>query len=429
MRDIPFPFAWGKCGSGHKHGLGTLIFLSAALHFLIPKNSQPSVLQGSKTFVGTIALLLGFVIWQTLPAIFADPFQPMAIFETTISIPSKSIAPFGSILGVIRITSYVVFFLLILNLAQTSSFRRIFSYLIFGTVLVQALIALMSLRFLNGPIWGASQAAYPGAATGTFVGKNGLAAFLAMGLLFSVSSFLILPVKTETPIHANFDLRRTLVLIASLVVLAALLCTQSRMGILSAAVGTLVLIVKSPAKTILPITLGFAFVALGFGRKLLERFVDLSPDVLVRTNLYDQIVGMIQFRPWTGFGLDSFPQAFEIFHHPPVSSEVVWTKAHSTYLTLWVELGVLAGSIPIVLGLVIAARLWRAHRRNPNGMVIGALAALVVAGTHSIFDFSLEIPTNIFLLLAIVAIGWSEIGHNLPKFGSGTKPIKQTAGA
>jgi O-antigen ligase len=77
---------------------------------------------------------------------------------------------------------------------------------------------------------------------------------------------------------------------------------------------------------------------------------------VTRLQLYQQVFTMIKARPLTGFGFDSFPPAFEMFHKTPVTAGFVWDKAHSTYLTLWAEAGLLFGSFaPLAGGLALVA--------------------------------------------------------------------------
>tara|TARA_B110000908_G_C10058388_1_gene359443 strand:- start:546 stop:776 length:231 start_codon:yes stop_codon:yes gene_type:complete len=50
--------------------------------------------------------------------------------------------------------------------------------------------------------------------------------------------------------------------------------------------------------------------------------------------------------------------------------------------------------------------------RNSNrdyALSISALAVIIVAGIHSLVDFSLEIQANVFLFLAILALGLAKI--------------------
>jgi O-antigen ligase len=111
---------------------------------------------------------------------------------------------------------------------------------------------------------------------------------------------------------------------------------------------------------------------------------------------------MIAARPLTGFGADSFPLAYEIFHRPPVPADLVWDRAHSTYLTLWAESGLVFGSLPPLAGALALALLWP-RRQAP--LAAAAIAALCLSGLHSLVDFSLEIPANLYLLLAVTGLG------------------------
>ena len=108
-----------------------------------------------------------------------------------------------------------------------------------------------------------------------------------------------------------------------------------------------------------------------------------------------------------GIGGGAFPEVYPIFHAAPVSSEVVWDRAHSTYLALWAELGILGGTLPLLLFGLLGWRSARAYAKEEHkwGPGLAAVACLVVAGLHSSVDFSLEIQANAFYLLAFAGLG------------------------
>ncbi|MEJ2020361.1 MAG: hypothetical protein P8X51_19515, partial [Maritimibacter sp.] len=97
----------------------------------------------------------------------------------------------------------------------------------------------------------------------------------------------------------------------------------------------------------------------------------------------------------------------ELVHVPPVSSDVVWHLSHSSYLMLWSEMGLILGSVPMIAILLAALRLIRTirRRRTSYALPIVALSVIVQVALHSTIDFSLEIPANTILFLALVAIG------------------------
>jgi O-antigen ligase len=136
------------------------------------------------------------------------------------------------------------------------------------------------------------------------------------------------------------------------------------------------------------------------------RFLDVGQSAEVRIETYRQVWQMIAARPWLGYGGGAFEQAFGLFHQPPLVG-YIWDRAHNTYLTLWVELGVLVGSLPLLaLGLVLvrlAAGLVRARESWPA--ILAALGVLLVSAVHSTVDFSLEMQANALVLVALLAIG------------------------
>jgi O-antigen ligase len=107
-----------------------------------------------------------------------------------------------------------------------------------------------------------------------------------------------------------------------------------------------------------------------------------------------------------GWGGGSFELAFPLYHRLPLLTDGVWDHAHSSYLGLWVELGFLAGSIPILVIAGLGGAALRAFLRSRENWAIGlaACGAVVVAAVHSTVDFNLETQANTYLLVAILAL-------------------------
>ena len=126
----------------------------------------------------------------------------------------------------------------------------------------------------------------------------------------------------------------------------------------------------------------------------------------MRGDLYAQLLSMIAAQPWLGYGGGSFELAYPLFHQWPVNPDMVWDKAHSTYLALWSELGVIAGSLPLLLVLIFLLQAFRLYAIRSADWAAPAVAVAVVAvaDIHSLVDFSLEIEANAFLFLAILAL-------------------------
>ena len=146
-----------------------------------------------------------------------------------------------------------------------------------------------------------------------------------------------------------------------------------------------------------------------FGEAVLDRMIDTGSALDTRTDLYRQVIDLIFMRPWTGFGGGAFELAFPIVHRAPVPFDSVWDKAHNTYLTLWAELGLIFGTIPMVILMLVTWKLLRSlmHSRRDWMSQTVALAVIVAGAVHSLVDFSLEIQANTFMFIALIAAGLS----------------------
>jgi O-antigen ligase len=208
-------------------------------------------------------------------------------------------------------------------------------------------------------------------------------------------------------------------LLALATILAALFATQSRMGVVSGGVGCLAVAVLAQRRLrwrrgwfllFLPMALiALAAITYFYGQGFVERLGSQESTADVRLDLYAQVIEMIRARPLLGYGGGAFEQAFQLFHRPPVSPDLVWDRAHNTYLALWSELGVVAGSIPILLVGVAAVRLgWNSSRAGSDWTGrVAAVGVVVVAAIHSLADFSLEIQANTMLFVLLLGLGTS----------------------
>ena len=379
-----------------------LLGLLAAL--LIPADRKPR---------GTaIALLLAaglvpcaFAMLHATMAYLPIATQSLHLPDRELTLRAGSLSPDATLAGAVRGAAAVMFLWLVLCTASDPVRARRMALAIFAGVAMQGVWALLRLGPLQDSF---APGAYPGAAVGTFVGRNALATHLGMGLVLGLA---LLPGRAGWS-----GLRGPALCLGLLVIGTALVATQSRMGITATGIAALVVVVRRrPGWRMMTALAGatLALLALG-GGGVIERMVWLAPEAQTRLDLCAQVWPMIAARPLSGWGLDTFPLAFEIFHRPPVPSELVWDRAHSTYLTLWAELGLVAGSLPILAGFLVAALLIRRPRVRVTDTA--ALAALVLAGVHSLTDFSLEIPANLFLLLALVGLGLARSGgpRNVP---------------
>lgn len=365
------------------------------------------------------ALLLGLTSAVLLLQLLPLGGSSIALSNgTSIDIAQLTIAPGMTILMLCRQLSYGLFAILVLQVCVNDTRRSQVLQAILVICVGYALYGMIALQsgdtILGMPKW-----AYFGAATGPMVNRNSFATFLGMGAVL-VLSMLASRIVNQADRHK--DDGRIANNVSNIVMLGLTYCfliiviisTQSRMGLVSTLIAsaTVVLLAISTVRNIrvggYAVMALIAVLAIGlvlFGGGVFERIGSLETDTGVRGDLYAQTWQLIMQRPLTGFGGGTFELAFPLVQHQPVSPDLVWEKAHNTYLTLWSELGLIAGSLPILAVAIVAFWLLRniVTRRGSWRAQVAGFAVIVLGGVHSLADFSLEIPANTFLFIALVA--------------------------
>lgn len=364
--------------------------------------------------------LMGFVaIFQMLP-LGLVPGKP----DVFADLSTISVDPATGLMALIRLATYTLLFIIVVEVATRERRIRRMQYWLFLGILAQAVFALVALKLLDDfAPWG-EKTSYLGYATGSFINRNGLAMFLGMGaclgLGLSMDKLLDTPrrspngkrVLTEVQIEAGAYL------LGVLVIFSALLATGSRMGLFSTMAGLVVVSLMMQLKTgqkpwraalyIAAIGVPIMLIVLAaYGTTTIDRGVSLLAGSGDRITLWGQVVQMIADRPLRGFGLNGFELGFRAYHSEGLSAAYEWDFAHNTYLDLWVELGLIAGSMPLVcVGLAAMAALRRYMRRGHDHMRSAvAIAVMVQCAIHSVVDFGLETEANVLLFVVIMALG------------------------
>lgn len=348
-------------------------------------------------------------------------------FESTFAgetIPLGTMTPGATMVAVIRLAGFFALFVLASEVASRARRVEAIAWGLFGAVFLHAIWALVALAFLNDYVFWGEKVSYLGSATGTFINRNSFATFLGFGLVIGVALTLNLARRPRVRhprgrhLLSERNIELAVLWLMVLIVAAALIATQSRMGVTSSTVAVIFVFVVMSVKGErgrfgnLALSVGFVFIAVAaavglFGSGLLERGLFSINNSTTRTDLYAQVAEIIRARPFLGTGLDSFAPAFELIHHPPVSSAFVWRHTHSTYLDLWSEMGLIVGSLPMLAVLIAAWKLVGLIRRRDHNFAVptAALGAIVLGALHSTIDFSLEIQADTMIFVTLVALG------------------------
>lgn len=374
--------------------------------------------------------LCAFIVVQMLPLAGWFPDLVQGNNAAGARPRTLSLDPGSSRLVLIQ---FFTFGLLLFLAIQIAANRRRARRMLMGILVIIAafaVVGLLSLTQWGDTLLGFEKQIYQGYATGTFINRNSFATFLAVGLTLGAALLVATVAERKGSTIGQLLGRFGLVIGCIIVIAAALLATGSRMGAVAGLAGAATAVVlgvlmfrgigkAGMISVIVALAIGAVALVGVFGATLVERLV-LTPGVdQLRVEAHRIIWSAILERPWFGYGAGSFPTAFQMFQAPPLSPEFVWNNSHSTYLALWFELGLIAGSIPLVIIALLGLRAALAAR-DPSSTTtsIAAIGTIVVFALHSLLDFSAEIEANAFLFTVILALGAAGGVVRRPKHGS-----------
>ncbi|NEX45328.1 O-antigen ligase family protein [Pseudotabrizicola algicola] len=407
-------------------GLGALAYLLRAQMLM---GRQRPLQTNQFTLFFTVALLVpAFALLQSLPLAQLVPVAWQALPSAVAGLgplASLSVMPDASLLAAIRAVGYLVFLMLVIEVGTQPERTHTLGLILMLGILLHAVFGLVALRLLGDySIWG-EKTVYLGMLTGTFVNRNSIATFLGFGLVLALAYALerghrAANAERDRGYTAIFTPARLEIIglwLAVAVLAIAILLTQSRMGVAATVLGAFVTFLalritfRVPLRRIL-IEVGIGLVAMlvvlvpAVGDGVLERALFTFVESTDRVSLYVQTWGMILERPLIGFGYDAFAPAFELYRDEPLVNQNFADLAHNTYLTLWVEQGFIIGSIPMLLIGWSAVMILQRLRAAEGDMAVNgaALGVIVLGAMHSLVDFSLEIPANVYCFLLIVGL-------------------------
>ncbi|WP_282154059.1 O-antigen ligase family protein [Ruegeria atlantica] len=261
--------------------------------------------------------------------------------------------------------------------------------------------------------------------TSTFVNRNSYATYAVFGLLANIAAYLHVVSGTRVNSENWQSFLRDMLerffggiwiyALGALLCLGALSLTQSRAGGIAGLVGLCVFLVswKGEGRRWNPWLLLVVAAVVGF--VILTSATGMTNRILTaeagsgRFLIYPEVVKAIMDRPVLGHGLGAFHDVFR--QHVPAEAAIgEWVRAHNSYLENAFELGVPAAAAFYLALLIITLHIHRGTviRRRNRAFPCFALAAIATAATHSLFDFSLQIPAIAALFAVILAMGWAQ---------------------
>lgn len=412
-------------------GTGVLVSAWATVHLF---SSRPLPTDLSK-ILWPASLFLCVCLWiaiqttQSVPTDWQHPIWLQASQALEQNLPGHvSINPETTVQGLISLVSAGAVFWLALQLGQNS--RRADLGIRFF-VISCALFALYGiLNFLGegSQILWMEKRFYLESVTSTFINRNSFATFAGLGLICSLALLIdrsVKPFQSENTVFRGLlkmlevlFTRNAIYLITTVLLSTALLLTQSRAGNASVFIGLCALLAALMragiirgrqtfmAMLMLAPVLGVIIFVSGSG--LGARMPTVQTFGLEgRGDLYAVTIDAIKDRPFLGSGFGTYREAIYPYLTDELLTDRSWFDAHNTYLEKTLELGVPAAIALFTTILLLTLSCWRGLRRRRRNQVFPAMAVGVscMIATHSLLDFSVEIPAITVSFALLLGIG------------------------
>ncbi len=239
--------------------------------------------------------------------------------------------------------------------------------------------------------------------------------------------------KIRAAIPAAMEARQLVLATAIVVLGTAVALTNSRAGLAAVLAGLFCVFAGYVFAGARPLVRGF-FALAGLAAAvwlvatvsqttfLQDRVADVAnnPDLLrhqldARTRLYQAALEALATRPLAGWGLGTFVWVFPLVQ--PEGYGLMQDHAHNTPLEAAIDLGLPAAAALLLAILATLVVVVQAAGTTPDRRKFRwlALAASVLVGLHSLFDFSLQIPGIAITwaaLLGACASGWHRIDRD-----------------
>jgi O-antigen ligase len=203
------------------------------------------------------------------------------------------------------------------------------------------------------------------------------------------------------------------------VLLAALLMTNSRAGVVFSLLGLAAAFVllqvrrlnrRQNAWILGVVAVGVVLALLQMlGGSVGARFDQSGLTDVARMDAYRSTFRMIADHPWLGTGLGTFVWSF-----PPYRADGAiwgtWNRAHNTLLEIASDMGLLFALLVVAAWILIIGLLINGIRvrRRDLFMPIAALCVASVSVAHSLIDFSLQISGYAIVACALIGAGMAQ---------------------
>ncbi len=443
LAPLPFganrPFFWFLISAL----LGVLLLFWAATA-LASRNNIPAIVEVPfakfKIEAGLLLVLLAWFLLQAAP--LAPESWQHPVWATTApdlsgSTAAVSATPDATMDGWVRLLGYGGVFFLAMQYGRNRNRARLALWGVALSGIAYGLYGLViQLGGFDTILW-YRRWAYHDSLTATFVNRNSFAAFGGIALICCVAALTRVErrVNRLTGQEDRGDYLERLsaqglpLVLGAIVILTAILLSQSRAGLLATALGFMVLYLcrrwrdwerrriggreRQSRWRSAPLFLALGLIAVvaisgaATWKRLDRETVD---DPGGRINIYNVTLKAIADRPLLGHGLGSYRWVFEGYRTPALQRASIIDKAHNSYLDFAFEAGVPAFLVLMALYGRLFIRCLNGVRRRQQDYIYPAVsvAAATLLASHSMVDFPLQIPAVTIVFLFLFGIGFAQ---------------------
>jgi len=353
-----------------------------------------------------------------------------SLFEAgAFNLQTLSLSAWESAYEAVKYLSYAAFAFLLSESLNSRKKVRIFSLILIGAGVFQAVYGLSEFFGGTNRIFTWVNRYYAGSAFGTFVNRDHYSAFLEMIFplslgYFLVSSeyFLLRPGLTFRQKIARFGQEKVqkslLFILPPFIIGIGLFFSRCRSGIIIFVITFFLALMLLSLATIsgrratekrllkivvLTVILGVVIIGIG---PILERFAYGGFLDKNRLLFYSYTLHLIQDYPVLGCGLGTYAQAINAYLQKDFY--VIVSHAHNDYLEMLAEAGLLGGGAIILaafLAFSLALKRWvKSQDPLAKGIGLGACLGVFAILFHSLTDFSLRMPGNAVTWLSLLVL-------------------------
>lgn len=423
------PWAWSALGVA----IGVLLLIWAA-SVLNGRTSAPVPFHLLALPLAPFALVLAWGLLQSVGWLSEGWWHPLWLeAAATLGQPVAggiSVDPYLSRTAAFRLLTYGGVFWLAVQLGRERTRAVTALRAVAGAGVAYASYGLLS-HFMGWetilwlPKW-----AYFGDVTSTFVNRNAYGAYAGLGMVCCLG-LILAALRRRQRSHPRqpyermetFLFRIVPAFLGLMLTGTALLLSHSRGAFVATCLGLVALILAAGLSRMIglrALTVSGAILAITaagmvavHGEGTLGRIAEVSTIATSeesRPHLYRLTVDAIVDAPWTGYGMGTFLPTFRIYRDAGLSAELVWDYAHNVYLEAAMDLGVpiavlLFSAMAIIVGVCVRGLF---QRRRDHIFPATAIAAAILLGSHSLLDFSAQMPAVAMTFALLLGVGYAQ---------------------